>query len=164
MSGRARTVEVAVLGAGPAGVATACALRRLGHTVMLFGRARASALEGLSVRSRALLEYHGLTAAAACAVVPAERGGSWGSAAVSAGHEFIVDRTTFDRALGQDAAGHGIPLEADPALAIELDAQGWWGGGRGVAPSTPAMAPAARASSSTPADAAVAACSSAVRA
>ena len=59
MSDRTHTVDVAVLGAGPAGVATACALRRLGHTVTLFGRGRQRALEGVSVRALALLENYG---------------------------------------------------------------------------------------------------------
>ena len=67
MKGRARTVEVAVLGAGPAGVATACALRRLGHTVTLFGGGRERGLEGLSARALAELQHRGLTEAAACA-------------------------------------------------------------------------------------------------
>jgi len=119
MSDRTHTVDVAVLGAGPAGVATACALRRLGHTVTLFGRGRQRALEGVSVRALALLENYGLSRAAACATQPAERGGRWGGSPVSAGHEFIVDRMVFDRALRDDAAAHGICLEEEFALAIE---------------------------------------------
>jgi menaquinone-9 beta-reductase len=125
MKGRPRTVEVAVLGAGPAGVASACALRRLGHTVTLFGRAPQRALEGLSLRAQALLEHNGLSVAAACAMEPAERGGCWGGSPVSAGHEFIVDRTVFDRALAEDAAAHGVYLEHEFALAIEPDAGGY---------------------------------------
>jgi len=125
MSDRARTVEVAVLGAGPAAVGTACALRRLGHTVRLFGRGRQRALEGLSVRARALLECYGLSFAAACATQPAERGGRWGGSPVSAGHEFIVDRTVFDRALREDAAAHGVCVDKEFALAIEPDARGF---------------------------------------
>jgi flavin-dependent dehydrogenase len=125
MKGRARTVEVAVLGAGPAGVATACALRGLGHTVTLLGRGRQGTLEGLSVRALALLESHGLSRAAACAMGPAERGGRWGGSPVSAGHEFIIDRSVFDRALREDAAAHGVGLEAEFALAIESDASGY---------------------------------------
>jgi flavin-dependent dehydrogenase len=125
MKGRARTAEVAVLGAGPAGVATACALRGLGHTVTLFGRGRQLALEGLSMRALALLEYYGLSHAAACATRPAERGGHWGGAPVSAGHEFIVDRIVFDRALRDDAAAHGVHLEEEFALAIETHNGGY---------------------------------------
>ena len=124
MKGRARTVEVAVLGAGPAAVATACALRRLGHTVRLFGRGRHHALEGLSVRALALLEHYGLSVAAACATHPAARGGHWGGSPVSAGHEFIVDRRAFDHALREDAAAHGVSLEEEFALAIEPAARG----------------------------------------
>jgi flavin-dependent dehydrogenase len=126
MKGRARTAEVAVLGAGPAGVATACALQRLGHTVTLFGRARPLALEGLSMRALALLEHYGLSHAAACARRPAQRGGRWGGSPVSAGHEFIVDRMVFDRALRDDAAAHGVHLEEEFALAIESAAGGSW--------------------------------------
>jgi flavin-dependent dehydrogenase len=125
MSRRACTVEVAVLGAGPAGVATACALRRLGHTVTLFGRGGQRAVEGLSVRALALLENYGLGLAAACATQPAERGGRWGGSPVSAGREFIVDRMAFDRALREDAAAHGVCLEEEFALAIEADAGGY---------------------------------------
>jgi flavin-dependent dehydrogenase len=125
MKGRARTVEVAVLGAGPAGVATACALRRLGHTVTLFGRGRERALEGLSARALAELRHHGLTGAAACATHAAERGGRWGGAPVSAGHEFIIDRAIFDRALRNDAAAHGVSLEEEFALALEPDVGGY---------------------------------------
>ena len=125
MKGCARTVEVAVLGAGPAGVATACALRSLGHTVTLFGRAHQLALEGLSLRALALLEHYDLSHAAACATQRAERGGRWGGSPVSAGHEFIVDRMVFDRALRDDAAVHGVCLEEEIALAIEPDAGGY---------------------------------------
>ena len=125
MKGRARTADVAVLGAGPAGVATACALRARGHTVIIFGRGRQLALEGLSMRALALLENYGLRHAAACATRPAERGGRWGGSPVSAGHEFIVDRTVFDRALTDDAAAHGVHLEEEFALVIEPDAGGY---------------------------------------
>jgi len=125
MKGCARTVEVAVLGAGPAGVATACALRSLGHTVTLLGRAHQLALEGLSLRALALLEHYDLSHAAACATQRAERGGRWGGSPVSAGHEFIVDRMVFDRALRDDAAVHGVCLEEEIALAIEPDAGGY---------------------------------------
>ena len=125
MKGHACTAEVAVLGAGPAGVATACALRRLGHTVTLFGRGRRGTLEGLSARALALLEHLGLTHAAACAMQPAERGGRWGGSPVSAGHEFIVDRLILDRALRDDAAAYGVCLEEEFALAIEPDAGGY---------------------------------------
>ena len=125
MKDRACTAEVAVLGAGPAGVATACALRRLGHTVTLFGCGRRGTLEGLSARALALLQHLGLTHAAACAMQPAERGGRWGGSPVSAGHEFIVDRLILDRALRDDAAAYGVCLEEEFALAIEPDAGGY---------------------------------------
>ncbi|HVN46986.1 MAG TPA: hypothetical protein VMT66_17285 [Steroidobacteraceae bacterium] len=125
MRRRARRVEVAVLGAGPAAVATACALRRIGHAVMLFGRSRQHALEGLSQRALALLEYHGLGNAAACATQPAERSGRWGGSPVSAGHEYIIERGSFDRALRADAADHGVHLQEEFALAIEPDTGGY---------------------------------------
>ena len=123
MSGRG--IEVAVLGAGPAGIASACALRRLGHEVALLGVSRNRSLEGLSLRAHARLTQLSLGTAAASARGPVPRAGSWGGRTLSPGSEYLVARASFDAALLEDARGHGVQLEPRFARTVRAGAPGW---------------------------------------
>jgi flavin-dependent dehydrogenase len=120
-----RTVEVAVLGAGPAGIASACLLRRRGHAVLVLGRSRSRALEGLSVRAHARLEALGLERAARSAAGPVPRLGGWGGRTLPAGAEYVVARARFDAALGEDARAHGVELNSHCARAVRAERGGW---------------------------------------
>ncbi len=111
--------EIAILGAGPAAIATACALRRLGHEVLLIGVPRNTAVEGVSQRTLGLLREHGLAAAADSVGGPGERVGSWGGIDVAGNSEYVVQRAEFDRALLADAAAMGVRICAERVVRYE---------------------------------------------
>ncbi|HVW68769.1 MAG TPA: FAD-dependent monooxygenase [Steroidobacteraceae bacterium] len=118
-------VDVAVLGAGPAGVAAAISLQKLGHSVMLLGVSRNTSVEGLSQRAHALLTRLGLNEAATVARGPGKRSGTWAGAAVGMNTEYVVDRIEFDDALSRDAASHDLPLQPVWITAVEKDSEAW---------------------------------------
>ena len=117
--------EVAILGAGPAAIATACALRRLGHDVLLIGVPRNSAVEGVSQRTLRLLREHGLAAAADSVGDPGERVGSWAGIDVAGNGEYVVQRAEFDRALLADAAAIGVRICAERVVRYERRGALW---------------------------------------
>lgn len=117
--------DIAVLGAGPAGVAAACALRGLGYEVVLIGMGIGTALEGLSERTLAQLRGCGLHAAAECVSKRGERAGAWGGAALSGNSEYVVDRAELDRALLQDAGSSGVTMRAARAIGFARNGQIW---------------------------------------
>lgn len=118
-------LEVAVLGAGPAGVTTACGLHALGHTVALLGQPRGSAVEGLSERTLTQLRAAGLAAAAASARGPALRTSVWGRRQTARGYEHVIERLAFDRALLIDAARLGVQAVPVCVTGVEPRANGW---------------------------------------
>ena len=119
-------VDVAVLGGGPAGIAAARGLRRLGYSVALFSPpACKAAIEGLAPRAYALLGALGLETAAKCVSGPGTRTGEWGGAAVAVSGEYIVDRSQFDRALQADALAHGTVLHQERVVAVEPSQLRW---------------------------------------
>ena len=118
-------VDVAVLGAGPAGVAAAATLRKLGYSVMLIGVARNAAIEGLSQRAHARLVALGLQQAVRCARAPGRRSGTWAGVTVGTNSEYVVDRADFDRALGLDAVSHSVVLRNEWVTAVEGDGAAW---------------------------------------
>jgi menaquinone-9 beta-reductase len=118
-------VDVVVLGAGPAGVAAAVGLRKLGHSVMLFGASRNTSIEGLSRRAHALLTRLDLDAAARCARGPGKRSGTWAGAPVAMHGEYVVDRAEFDRALARDAASHAVVSRHELVTKVERDGELW---------------------------------------
>ncbi len=111
--------DVAVVGAGPAGVAAAVQLARAGHAVTLVASPRRASLEGLSVRARALLGELGLGEAAAAAGLVMPRRGRWGGAPVEGGTEHVIVRTAFDAALLEDARAHGVRIETGRVIVLE---------------------------------------------
>jgi len=108
--------EVAILGAGPAAVATAGALRRLGHEVVLIGVSRNTAVEGVSERTLTLLREYRLGAAADSVRGPGERRGAWAGVDLAGNTEYIVDRAQLDSALLADAAASGVPVLAEKVI------------------------------------------------
>jgi flavin-dependent dehydrogenase len=119
------SADVVVVGTGPAGVATACALTRLGFRVLAFGRSRTTAVEGISPRTRALLTDSGLRAAAEATGPRVRRSGVWAGAPVAPASEYIVDRAKLDEALEHDLRASGVELCAERILRIEPAAGGW---------------------------------------
>lgn len=118
-------VDVAVLGAGPAAVAAAIGLKKLGHSVMLLGVARNVAIEGMSWRAHALLMALGLEGAAGVARGPGKRGGTWAGVAIGSNGEYIIERTEFDRAMTLDATSHSVVVRNEWVIAVERDGPAW---------------------------------------
>jgi flavin-dependent dehydrogenase len=103
--------DIAILGAGPAGIATALGLNRLGYGVAVLGRARPyPALEGLADRARIGLAHLGCRQALAAPGVRAERDAYWNGTRFSGNHEWLIDRAPLDTALGNDARDAGVIL------------------------------------------------------
>ncbi|MDE2296111.1 MAG: hypothetical protein KGL36_11740 [Gammaproteobacteria bacterium] len=120
------SVDVGVLGAGPAGCAAALGLHRLRYSVAILGRPRPAASEGLGERCVARLLEAGLERAAAAAGRSAPRIGVWAGTRSTRGRECPIDRTAFDEALALDLALAGLRLDRRAARAIAADAGGGW--------------------------------------
>jgi flavin-dependent dehydrogenase len=118
-------LDTLVLGAGPAGVAAAVALARLGARVGLVSRARAPAVEGLSARTLARLRAAGLSAAADCAAAPGPRLAVWAAGHGARGSESLVDRAQFDAALRAAAGAAGVRLLDAVVRGVEAGRDGW---------------------------------------
>jgi flavin-dependent dehydrogenase len=120
------TFDIAVLGNGPAGIAAACHLRKLGYSVALFGRRPVKAnIEGISPRAHELLTASGLEATSASVSIRAIRTGEWGGTPVALSREHIIDRSIFDQALWVDATAQGIVLHPHLVIAIEPHQHRW---------------------------------------
>ena len=107
---RPETRDVAVLGAGPAGVAAAVGLARLGYSIHLFAGPLRVGIEGASERTLQSLQRLGLKSAADCMRVRGPRARHWAGVESINGTEFLLDRMQFDRALRRDAAAAGIAV------------------------------------------------------
>ena len=102
---------IVVLGAGPAGVATAIGLRRLGYPVTVVSDwRRFAALEGVSQRVLDGLRHAGLGGALSEAAMPATRQVRWNGQHLQLNQEFLLDRQRFDRALRDDLLRTGARL------------------------------------------------------
>lgn len=103
--------HILILGAGPAGAATAIGLRRLGYPVTVVSDwRRFAAVEGVSLRVLEGLRHAGLGEALAQAAVPASRQVRWNGQHSQLNQEFLLDRQRFDRALRDDLARAGVTL------------------------------------------------------
>ncbi|MGJ7551919.1 flavin-dependent monooxygenase QhpG [Pseudomonas alloputida] len=103
--------HILVLGAGPAGAATALGLRRLGYPVTVVSDwRRFAAVEGVSQRVLEGLRHAGLGGALAQAAVPATRQVRWNGQHLQLNQEFLLDRQRFDRALRDDLGRAGVTL------------------------------------------------------
>lgn len=103
--------HIVVLGAGPAGAATAIGLRRLGYPVTVVSDwRRFAAVEGVSQRVLEGLRHAGLGGALSEAAMPATRQVRWNGEHLQMNQEFLLDRQRFDRALRADLARAGVTL------------------------------------------------------
>ena len=101
--------RIVVLGAGPAGAATAIGLRRLGYTVKVVSQwRRFAAVEGVSQRVLEGLRHAGLGGALGHAAMPATRQVHWNGQHLHMNQEFLLDRQRFDRALRDDLQRAGV--------------------------------------------------------
>lgn len=100
------TYQVAVLGAGPAGSATARRLALAGARVVLIGGATRPGWEGLSSRTYALLREEGIEATEGIASDPLVRRGQWGKRVLE-GAERLTDRADLAAALRAAASAAG---------------------------------------------------------
>ncbi len=119
-------VDVAVLGAGPAGCTAALGLHRLGHSVAILGRPRPAAIEGLGERCVAHLRDDGFDRAADAAGASALRIGVWAGTRTARGRECPVDRAAFDEALALDLATAGLRIDRRAARDVAPDARSGW--------------------------------------
>ncbi|QXI45712.1 tryptophan 7-halogenase [Pseudomonas anuradhapurensis] len=103
--------RIVVLGAGPAGAATAIGLRRLGYPVTVVSEwRRFAAVEGVSQRVLEGLRHAGLGAALGQAALPATRRVQWNGRQLQLNQEFLLDRQRFDRALRDDLQQAGVSV------------------------------------------------------
>ncbi|UVL76122.1 tryptophan 7-halogenase [Pseudomonas putida] len=103
--------RIVVLGAGPAGAATAIGLRRLGYTVTVVSEwRRFAAVEGVSQRVLEGLRHAGLGGALGQAAMPATRQVHWNGQHLQMNQEFLLDRQRFDRALRDDLQRAGVSV------------------------------------------------------
>lgn len=103
--------RVLILGAGPAGAATALGLRRLGYAVTVISDwRRFAAVEGVSLRVLEGLRHAGLADALRQAAVPATRQVHWNGEQLRMNQEYLLDRQRFDHALRDDLHRAGVAL------------------------------------------------------
>lgn len=103
--------HILILGAGPAGAATAIGLRRLGYPVTVISDwRRFAAVEGVSQRVLEGLRHAGLGQALTQAAVPASRQVRWNGQHSRLNQEFLLDRQRFDLALRDDLRRAGVTL------------------------------------------------------
>ncbi|MGZ0897090.1 flavin-dependent monooxygenase QhpG [Pseudomonas putida] len=103
--------RIVVLGAGPAGAATAIGLRRLGYTVTVVSEwRRFAAVEGVSQRVLEGLRHAGLGGALSQAAMPATRQVHWNGQHLQMNQEFLLDRQRFDQALREDLQRAGVSV------------------------------------------------------
>lgn len=120
------TKHLIVLGGGPAGVATAIGLRRIGYRVSLLHAPRQfAACEGLSPRTLQGLHRAGCGRAAATAAPLSPRLASWNGSGNQYNGEHLVARPLFDRALEADLRDAGIEPIAGRVQRVE-DHDGQW--------------------------------------
>lgn len=120
-----RARRIAVLGAGPAGIAAAIGLRRAGEDVMLIGEPRRfAAVEGVSARVLEALRRAGFSRALACFAAPSRRCATWNGTLTQANWESLVERERFDRAALEDARAAGVRVVVGRALDVRTTAAG----------------------------------------
>ena len=117
---------IAILGAGPAGVAAAIGLHRLGYQVELVGRPRRFAsVEGVSARVVQALQQCGLTNASEVAANASVRTVTWNQQTNQQNQEWLLDRERFDQALWADAATLGVPVRIAAIESVTANDIGW---------------------------------------
>ncbi|RLA39069.1 MAG: FAD-dependent oxidoreductase, partial [Gammaproteobacteria bacterium] len=106
-----QTIDIVILGGGPAGVVTALGLNKLGYEVLVVSSPRPyRACEGLSERALVGLRNAGCLRAAATLPAATPRYVCWNGVANSANQERLALRETLDMALLQDLEHADIKL------------------------------------------------------
>ena len=118
------SVDVVVVGGGPAGCIAARRLAAQGARVVLYAGATAPGREGVSRRAQALLEDEDPDTARHALRGPVARGGEWGNARAIVGSEWLVDRTVLAMGLRQAALAAGVELRSGIVNRIEQRALG----------------------------------------
>ncbi len=117
--------RIAVLGAGPAGVAVAIGLRRLGYEVVVISEwRRFAAVEGVSARVLDGLGQAGLQRTLASADLASPRRVLWNGTESALNQEFLLDRPRFDAALREDLRAAGVGLREARVREVRSDAHG----------------------------------------
>jgi hypothetical protein len=120
---RPHPADITILGAGPAALALANALRRMGLQPQVIGRLRPTpAVEGLSYRVAQGFQQLGCRSALSLLGEPWRRSSSWAGARVEMNGEFVVQRQALDAALWEDARQAGVALQ--PGLVRDLQHTG----------------------------------------
>ncbi|WP_136476339.1 NAD(P)/FAD-dependent oxidoreductase [Pseudomonas sp. DG56-2] len=102
---------ILVLGAGPAGAATAMGLQRLGYRVQVVSDwRRFDAVEGVSQRVLEGLRHAGLGKALEQAAMPSRRRVEWNGQRQWLNQECLLDRSCFDQALREDLRNAGVEV------------------------------------------------------
>lgn len=117
--------RIVILGAGPAGGATAMGLRRLGYAVEVVSDwRRFAAVEGVSQRVLEGMRHAGLSRALEQAAVPARRRVDWNGTRQQLNQEYLLDRQLFDRALREDLLHAGVTVIEGRVRDVDSDAHG----------------------------------------
>lgn len=116
--------DVIIVGGGPAGSVLARGLARAGARVLLLAGPSTAGREGISRRTRELLEAEALDGALDLLRGPVPRGGSWGERTVTGG-EWLVDRALLAARLRATARQAGVAVSADIAVDTALEPHGF---------------------------------------
>jgi menaquinone-9 beta-reductase len=121
------TFDVAVLGAGPAGVAAAIGLARLGWSVRLYAHTGPGLqrFEGGAERLREALDTLNLRRTLATVTERVTRTIQWGAREPHEAQEYLVERRRFDAALHEDAASNGVLLTHQRVDAVDRSGSLW---------------------------------------
>lgn len=121
-----RDKHILVLGAGPAGSATAIGLVRLGYRVSLIGSSRSfAACEGISKRTLEGLRSAGCLKAATAVTDPSPKYASWNGGIRQFNTEHLVSRSQFDIKLSEDLRTAGVTQLSGRVLTVDESKQGW---------------------------------------
>lgn len=114
--------DIIVVGAGPAGAATAVGLKRLGYRVAVISKPRhPKTWEGFSSRVVGALKSLELTHTLSTLSIPIPRKVNWGDKTDAANVEFLVDRSRFDRGLLTDLRNKNIEVFESACSAITMN-------------------------------------------
>ena len=118
--------QILIAGGGPASVATAIGLRRLGYTVMLISQPRPfSAVEGVSDRVLQSMKSAGFHQAIKTLAPPSPRNVTWNGLTSAADTEHLIERRLFDEALLQDAETAGVRVIRGRFRHCQAVTDGW---------------------------------------
>ncbi len=119
------THDVIVCGAGPAGGTVARRLATAGARVALVGMTSQPGWEGLSARSRALLDEEGLDDATDVTAGPFPRRGEWAEGHAVEGSEWLVERSQLAAAVCAAATSSGVDHRMNVVMNTQRVGDSW---------------------------------------